>query len=79
VNTTARSVVLKQVSELVFDSSVLIKVKGYNVGLNMPEYDMQFTVTVLPKFTPEFEEVIIEVEEEEEIEEIVTVAVVVVK
>jgi hypothetical protein len=45
-NTTTVDLVLEQLSDLQEDSSVLIKINGYIVGDNMPELDMEFTITV---------------------------------
>ena len=48
VDVTARTLVLKHVATLTEDSVVLVNVKGYLTGENMPDATMEFTITVQP-------------------------------
>jgi hypothetical protein len=46
VDVTARSLILNHVAALTEDSVVLVNVRGYLTGENMPDARMEFTITV---------------------------------
>ncbi len=46
VDVTARILVLNHVAMLTEDSVVLVNVRGYLTGENMPDARMEFTITV---------------------------------
>ena len=48
VDVTARTLVLNHVATLTEDSVVLVNVRGYLTGENMPDATMEFTITVQP-------------------------------
>ena len=48
VDAIARSLILKHVATLTEDSAVLVSVRGYLTGENMPDTIMEFTITVQP-------------------------------
>ena len=48
VDVTARTLILNHVAMLTEDSIVLVNVRGYLTGENMPDATMEFTITVQP-------------------------------